>query len=398
MKIRCMTYNLNRGKVDEDFSKLVYNDDEDIKDREEDDKKTDLYIFSFQLRELAPLHLALSNLTQQHLTQRVNRISKILNSNNRDDSDHRSMDKSTSSIDSYDLIVSTRHGGLALLIYLRQNNQFGKLSRVENSSTSFGCFDLMNNKGALGARLTFKTGDEKTSVNLRESITSDKTVLTFVNAHLAAHDSGLEARSRNYQSLISRMLFRSDENTYSIYDSNLLFFMGDLNYRISLVPNTSKVIKVPHLKSSSLPESLSKSQVQHLLLADKHLDLIDYHETLKHQHSDQKVLVGLNEGPISFKPTYKYQIGTVDQFVSFDHRLPDYSQSDHKPVYGTFLIKIRPNFENDKNLIIKGLIGNLLDKSVGYLMVSVIIIGFGNFKVGILNTLVLIISWKFLTL
>ncbi|KAI8458078.1 inositol polyphosphate 5-phosphatase II [Phakopsora pachyrhizi] len=388
-----MTYNLNRGKVDEDFSKLVYNDDEDIKDREEDDKKTDLYIFSFQ----------------------VNRISKILNSNNRDDSDHRSMDKSTSSIDSYDLIVSTRHGGLALLIYLRQNNQFGKLSRVENSSTSFGCFDLMNNKGALGARLTFKTGDEKTSVNLRESITSDKTVLTFVNAHLAAHDSGLEARSRNYQ---------SDENTYSIYDSNLLFFMGDLNYRISLVPNTSK--------SSSLPESLSKSQVQHLLLADKHLDLIDYHETLKHQHSDQKVL---------------YQIGTVDQFVSFDHRLPgwtdriffgyqdegfeidlvaynsvqDYSQSDHKPVYGTFLIKsktklqnnslktpsdyyhseflkVRPNFENDKNLIIKGLIGNLLDKSVGYLMVSVIIIGFGNFKVGILNTLVLIISWKFLTL
>lgn len=319
----------------------------------------------------------------------------------------------------YNLLANPANGGVGLLVYARNDTVFNKIKYVETSHASCGFMNLMNNKGAVGVRLSVRVSDDEETEYLSEHL-NDEEVLTFVNSHLAAHDSGILARNRDFRTIVNRLIFQSNHGLYTIYDSNHLFFMGDLNYRISLTPMTPPD-----------GEPITQDILRNLLREDRHASLFPRHDTLYHQRHLQNVFVGLGEGIIKFKPTYKYKRGEVDEFVSFDHRLPgwtdrilfaswcdnpatssdeqrtkvteyqsiqEYNGSDHKPVFAVFeipccwdvkihreFLAIRPRIAIDQYRKEKRLVGVLLDQICGIVLLVAVIIGFGNVTFGFIN-------------
>ncbi|KAI7961544.1 hypothetical protein MJO28_002033 [Puccinia striiformis f. sp. tritici] len=78
------------------------------------------------------------------------------------------------------------------------------IQSVRTSEVSCGFFNLMNNKGIVGVRVTIRRSDasQGKGSNIEE-------VLTFVNAHLAANNSGIPDRNRDYQSIVKPLLFET---------------------------------------------------------------------------------------------------------------------------------------------------------------------------------------------
>lgn len=121
------------------------------------------------------------------------------------------------------------------------------------------------------------------------------------------------------------------------------FWFGDLNYRIQLPDNECRKL-------------IKKDNIAALLK----------HDQLLLERSAGRVMVGFEEGPITFMPTYKFDIGTVDHYDTSEKRRvpsytdrilwkknvsykvnqtlytmhPEYTVSDHKPVVAMFDIEV----------------------------------------------------------
>jgi len=122
--------------------------------------------------------------------------------------------------------------------------------------------------------------------------------------------------------------------------------MGDLNYRIQEPPGQQR------------PGPLSDAQTYELLLQ---------YDQLRQEMRRGKCFEGYTEGEIKFRPTYKYDPGTDNYDSSEKQRAPAYCdrvlwkgtrieqlaynsimeirQSDHKPVYAVFRVKIKTRDE-----------------------------------------------------
>ncbi|KAI3627696.1 hypothetical protein GLX27_000625 [Malassezia furfur] len=174
--------------------------------------------------------------------------------------------------ENYARIAEIVHGGMVLFVYARERpsreaanlpSAAERVKEVRMATVGTGIFNLMGNKGAVGARVTLAPlhagGEDE--------------VLTFVCAHLAAHDHNVERRNRDWQNIVQRLVFSPDDlgyvpnvvpstmpgdvketmgqihsvptkpasqhrtkaldsNEYSVYDTHHLFVLGDLNYRI----------------------------------------------------------------------------------------------------------------------------------------------------------------------
>lgn len=104
-------------------------------------------------------------------------------------------DQSESTIDlhalTYHLVSKEVYGGLALLVYARSDTVYPSIKSVEVARASCGLMNLMNNKGAIGIRLTIdQPKDPSESSSPKQK---GEELITFVNAHLVAHNSGLLA-------------------------------------------------------------------------------------------------------------------------------------------------------------------------------------------------------------
>ncbi|MBW0558252.1 hypothetical protein O181_097967 [Austropuccinia psidii MF-1] len=411
IKVRCITYNLNKRSAEIDFHKLIFD-----QESQNFNQLPDLLVIGFQ--EIATLHLSflsLNALTINRLHHLFSRALSIKLSNLKN-LDHHSTEN-LNQTDFYSLISSRTHGGLGLLIYARNHTIKRHIKNIQTSVVSLGLFNLLNNKGAIGIRLTLCPFiNHKLESNLE---TCQQEIITFVNAHLAPNDNAIQARNQNYQTILNRLLFQNHKTHHTIYDSSHLFVMGDLNYRITLTSPNSNGSK-----------SLSIKSLTQFILKAQYSKLVHDHDTLFNQHSSKRVLYGLREGKINFKPTYKYHLGQLDTLVDFNHRLPgwtdriffaswsdnqlkenhhlrstvshyqsiqDYCHSDHKPVFATFIIPGYATFSKTPKILsnqpliipdrwwkIKLWVGNILDKLCGTGILIVILIGFGNFKLGLL--------------
>ncbi|WAR51861.1 hypothetical protein PtB15_1B297 [Puccinia triticina] len=421
LRIRCMTYNLNRGRAQQKLSRLVF--DEQAKNEAQ---LPDFYVIAFQ--ELAELHLTFSSLTGGAIHDRHQSMIRAFSSGLRTIKGDQGpgLDKGNNfEALTYNLLADPTHGGLGLLVYARNDTVFQDIQSVRTAEASCGFLNLMNNKGAVGVRVTIRPSDLS-----HQSGSVGEEIFTFVNAHLAAHDSGIIARNRDYQTIVSRLLFETAHGHHTIYDTNHLFFMGDLNYRISLTP----------LGTSNL-KPIDREALNKTFQEGRHSSLFLEHDTLSHQHACGNVLVGLREAPITFKPTYKYKLNAGDQFVSFEHRLPgwtdrifvasslddpqlgsvdggaqvldyqslpEYDGSDHKPVFAVIdlprwtprqsppkLLNTRPRIEIDWQWKEKKALGMLLDKTCGVFLLAAVFVGFGNLTFGFINLgLLSLFGWK----
>ncbi|TGJ84789.1 hypothetical protein E0Z10_g3996 [Xylaria hypoxylon] len=225
-------------------------------------------------------------------------------------------------------LMTTRHVGMTgILIFSRDPSALDKLKSTE---VGFGAGDMAN-KGAVGLRMLFSKEDAKGRKR--------QTELTFVGTHLAAQEWNLEKRNKNWESIVSGLLFENprklhgdkstqptprrsdrddesqallsqDPNEKQLHDITIykpgshLFVAGDLNYRIS---------KTSPTPNSVFPAFNPKSPVFYR----NYLNL----DQLTREKAAGRTLHGLSEPPISFPPTYKldFKIEAGDDVRSLSH-------------------------------------------------------------------------------
>ena len=111
------------------------------------------------------------------------------------------------------------------------------------------------------------------------------TSVCVVNCHLAAHKSKINNRNEHVRSILKQTLFNVNGKDLKIYEHDLVFWTGDLNYRI---------------------QGLDYSLIQENLLKKEYSTLLKY-DQLSFERSKGKILFYFREAAISFPPTYKYK-------------------------------------------------------------------------------------------
>lgn len=208
--------------------------------------------------------------------------------------------------------------GMMLIVFVKeQHASFIKDIAAETVGT--GIMGKLGNKGGVAVRLDFHN-----------------TSICFVNSHLAAHVSEFERRNQDYLDICTRMVFQQFVPPKRITDHDMVYWIGDLNYRIT------------ELEAAEVKEIVREGKLKELLAADQFMQ----------QRHQRKVFTGYNEGPITFLPTYKFDPGTDIWDSSEKARAPAWTDrilwrgehieqttyrshwelkiSDHKPVSAVF--------------------------------------------------------------
>lgn len=288
---------------------------------------------------------------------------------------------------SYTLVMSKSLVGLLLCVYVSQR-MLPFVTDVRATHQATGIMGVMGNKGGVCVRL-----------NLYD------TSLCFVCAHLAAHRENVVGRNADFKTIVDGILFANpgngnegaeDKNEFggrtgsdrvsgrldpragsgsevtrplrgsalgltrdlTLLDNHeLIFWLGDLNYRIDDSMSTDEVFSC-----------IERGDLESLRALDQLNQEIEKHT----------VFQGFSEGRLEFEPTYKYQPGTD----SYDRRpdkkirapawcdrvlwmskmspaqypvsLESYERcnsllpSDHKPVSARFDVRLRERCEKDE--------------------------------------------------
>ncbi|TID14470.1 hypothetical protein CANINC_004758 [Pichia inconspicua] len=142
----------------------------------------------------------------------------------------------------YTLLRGEQLGGVLLLIYV--STDIGdSIKNVETCFKKTGFKGISANKGAVGITFTF----------------SRHSRLCFVASHLAAGQSHSEERHKNFKTIFKGLTFKKCKN---IKDADILFWMGDLNYRISLPSDTvRKILKYDPPKYSTKYQNQSYDSI-----------------------------------------------------------------------------------------------------------------------------------------
>ncbi|MCJ1478695.1 hypothetical protein MMC13_007376 [Lambiella insularis] len=263
--------------------------------------------------------------------------------------------------DGYVLVAEQQLIGLYLLIYASPTIA-PTVSSVSTTSVGTGLWNWMGNKGAVTARI----------------VLGETTRLVFVNCHLAAGTEAVERRNADAAQILSRTKFESiqhdgvlEEFGEGIGDEDFAFWFGDLNYRLDTLPGEDvRRLLMIHTRNeydeqqSSLREidkdlahggiSLDMPQNHNELFegsdtssqtaASQHTpitfpdeeetdpstdpaslqttisSLLPHDQLFKQMRARKAFHDGWREGPISFLPTYKYDIGSVGLFDSSEKK------------------------------------------------------------------------------
>lgn len=223
-----------------------------------------------------------------------------------------------------------------LLTMLIKRVHVNYLRDIEAEYTRTGFGGIWGNKGAVSIRFNLYGCD-----------------MTFVNAHLAAHDSHLEERIQDFKQIMVNHHYHV-KRFRGIYDHDYVFWFGDLNFRLS-GDDTSKEVQEA-IASGAFEQLMERDQLSYV------------------REVTQEAFHVLRETKPTFPPTFKFKEGTceydlkrrpawtdrilygiqpdncnpntqlhADQFAYKSH--PGYSISDHKPVTGEFFIKLFPGYK-----------------------------------------------------
>ncbi|KDQ61040.1 hypothetical protein JAAARDRAFT_124747 [Jaapia argillacea MUCL 33604] len=360
----------------------------------------DIVAVGFQ--ELLPLHLGLAGLSGSVLESRNALILSQIES-------------SAPGKEKFTLLGKVVNGGVALLVYGRDEGVARRVCDVQTSWT--GCGPLfMGNKGAVGVR--FRVAGLDGGVG---------EVYTFVNAHLTAHERFLRKRIQDYSYIAKTLLFTPlpgspSSSPSTMYSTSHLFFFGDLNFRLALP------------RSHPLAGSNNRGDLAAALNNEENREGLKEFDQLTIERRMKSVFVGLREGEFwKFKCTYKYKLGEVDKYHSLRvpswtdrilyttytddpdtpeetniHNLlytsiPSYTTSDHKPIIS--LLSLPPPLSTsptpstpptlrlpsgyaptpDPRANFKRYTGRVIDRIIGYIWWIICIIGLGSATLGLVN-------------
>lgn len=257
----------------------------------------------------------------------------------------------------YELVAAEQMSGLCLLVYASPEVA-PTVTNVSTVQVGTGLFGYMGNKGAVTTRI----------------LLGETTRMVFVNCHLAsgAEQTYLDRRLWDYNQILSRTTFdpvrlqgAPEDESERIGDEDFAFWLGDLNFRLDGLPgpdirrllmlhtrgeyDLSKKLKsfggddvfvvktldddddsstiasttstTPSYDEStdSLPDpdEFEPDPRDDPASLQATLDSLLPHDQLRRVQKEKKAFhEGWREGPITFLPSYKYDVGTVGVFDS----------------------------------------------------------------------------------
>lgn len=240
--------------------------------------------------------------------------------------------------DLYHLLYTAPLVGLFSCVFVKSSLQ-DRIHNLSGSEVKRGMGGLHGNKGAIAVRFQI-----------------DDSSLCFVNCHLAAGQTHTASRHADAAAILEASLFPVERDATArlngfvgggdgsmIFDHELCILNGDLNYRIDTM---SRKTVEDAVKNRNLPKLLERDQ----LLAARRKNPIFR-------------LRAFEELPITFDPTYKYNVGSDVYDTSEKRRTPawcdrllyrghgkieqlDYQRhevrvSDHRPVSGCFRLRTK---------------------------------------------------------
>ncbi|KAK1599459.1 endonuclease/Exonuclease/phosphatase [Colletotrichum navitas] len=238
----------------------------------------------------------------------------------------------------YHLLHTATLVGLFTCIFVKSTLR-DRIQNLSAAEVKRGMGGLHGNKGAIVVRFMV-----------------DDSSLCFINCHLAAGQSQANSRHNDVAAILEAQILPPERDLNAridsfvgggdgtmILDHELCLLNGDLNYRIDTMSRDTVVIAV---KQNNLAKLLERDQ---LLVAKR--------------RNPAFKLRAFEEMPITFAPTYKYDVGTDNYDTSEKKRAPawcdrllyrgggrikqiDYKRhevrvSDHRPVTGRFKFTVK---------------------------------------------------------
>ncbi|XP_012671957.2 inositol polyphosphate 5-phosphatase K isoform X2 [Clupea harengus] len=198
----------------------------------------------------------------------------------------------------YVKVTSVRMQGLLILLFAKQAH-IPYIRDVQTTYTRTGIYGYWGNKGGVSIRFSFYGH-----------------MLCFLNCHLAAHMNYALQRVDEFEYILDTQDFDVN-NTPNVLDHKVVFWFGDLNFRIS--------DHGMHFLRSSIEGG------RYNLLWQK--------DQLTMMKKKEPLLQEFEEGPLQFKPTYKF-----DRFSE----TYDSSGKKRKPAWtDRILWRIRPKVAED---------------------------------------------------
>ncbi|KAF3770980.1 hypothetical protein M406DRAFT_34469 [Cryphonectria parasitica EP155] len=245
----------------------------------------------------------------------------------------------------YHLLQTIHMVGLFTCIFVKADVR-DRITQLSTAEVKRGMGGLHGNKGGIIVRFLV-----------------DDTSLCFFNCHLAAGQTQAQSRNNDITAILEANLmpperdpnicidsFAGGGDGSMILDHELVILNGDLNYRIDTMSRDTVVMAV---KQGNLAKLLDRDQ---LLVA-------------RRRKPDFKLRF-FEEMPITFAPTYKYDVGTDNYDSSEKKRSPawcdrllfrgngrirqvDYRRhevrvSDHRPVTGKFELTVKKTIPKNR--------------------------------------------------
>jgi phosphatidylinositol-bisphosphatase len=173
----------------------------------------------------------------------------------------------------YQKLASKQLVGM-LIVAIAKKSRLSCFGDIRFSAAGAGIMGIMGNKGATAIRMSYTP--------LAQEISPSPTVLTFVNAHLAAFDEMVERRNFDFHDLSRRLVFDQtdalDSNSYAntvletsggLFESDVLFWMGDLNYRIDLADGDVRELLSSSPGTGNIPLLLKYDQLKTAIASRK---------------------------------------------------------------------------------------------------------------------------------
>ncbi|XP_066491252.1 inositol polyphosphate 5-phosphatase K isoform X1 [Tiliqua scincoides] len=167
----------------------------------------------------------------------------------------------------YVKVSSIRMQGLLLLIFAKRVH-VPFIRDIKSQFTRTGLYGYWGNKGGVAIRMSLYGH-----------------TVCFLNCHLPAHMENLEQRLDDFERILEMQEFEG-EAIPSILDHDILFWFGDLNFRIE------------DFGLHFIRESINNSRLS--LLWEK--------DQLNMAKKTEAFLQEFIEGPLKFKPTYKFDL------------------------------------------------------------------------------------------
>ncbi|KAJ8401993.1 hypothetical protein AAFF_G00372280 [Aldrovandia affinis] len=123
--------------------------------------------------------------------------------------------------------------------------------------------------------------------------------ICFLNCHLPAHMRNAEQRMDDFETILQQQQFEGGASM-GVLDHNVVFWFGDLNFRIEGYDT--------HVVKSSIDNNV--------------LSLLWERDQLNMVKQSAPILKGFMEGPLIFPPTYKFDVGTHTYDTSAKKRKP----------------------------------------------------------------------------